>query len=223
MAQFENKIVVVTGGTQGLGAATATLLGERGAKGLVICGRSEEKGAAQAARLAALGTEVVFVKADLSNVDDCKAVIAAADSKFGRLDSLVNAAGMTNRGTILSTSPELFDQLFAVNIRAPFFLMQGAIELFKREGIAGTIVNISTMSSMGGQPFLAAYSASKGALDTLTPQYGLRRSAQPDPREQPQYRLDGVRGRGQDATRTGWPASRLARKGGCRSAEWPPY
>jgi NAD(P)-dependent dehydrogenase (short-subunit alcohol dehydrogenase family) len=168
MAQFENKIVVVTGGTQGLGAATATLLAERGAKGLVICGRSEEKGAAQAARLAALGAETVFVKADLSDVDDCKAVIAAADRKFGRLDSLVNAAGMTNRGTILNTSPELFDQLFAVNTRAPFFLMQSAIELFKRDGVAGTIVNISTMSSMGGQPFLAAYSASKGALDTLT-------------------------------------------------------
>lgn len=168
MAQFENKIIVVTGGTQGPGAATATLLAQRGAKGLVICGRSEEKGKAQAARLAALGTEAVFVKADLSKVDDCKAVIAAADTSFGRLDSLVNAAGMTNRGTILNTSPELFDQLFAVNIRAPFFLMQGAIELFKRDGIAGTIVNISTMSSMGGQPFLAAYSASKGALDTLT-------------------------------------------------------
>src|SRR6218665_2654492 len=88
MAQFENKIVVVTGGTQGLGAATATLLAQRGAKGLVICGRSEEKGKAQAARLAALGTETVFVKADLSNVDNCKAVIAAADKSFGRLDSL---------------------------------------------------------------------------------------------------------------------------------------
>jgi NAD(P)-dependent dehydrogenase (short-subunit alcohol dehydrogenase family) len=168
MGQFEKKIVVVTGGTQGLGAATAKLLAERGAEGLLICGRSEEKGRQKAANLEKLGTKAVFVSADLSKVEDCRAVIAAADRNFGRLDSLINVAGMTNRGTILNTSPELFDQLFAVNTRAPFFLMQGAIEIFRREAIAGTIVNISSMSSMGGQPFLAAYSSSKGALDTLT-------------------------------------------------------
>lgn len=168
MGQFDNKIAVVTGGTQGLGAATARLLAERGAKGLVICGRSEEKGRQQAAELEKLGAKTVYVAADLSKVEDCRAVIAAADKTFGRLDSLINVAGVTNRGTILNTSPELFDQLFAVNARAPFFLMQGAIEIFRREAIAGTIVNISSMSSMGGQPFLAAYSASKGALDTLT-------------------------------------------------------
>lgn len=168
MKQFENKVIVVTGGTQGLGAATATLLAERGAEGLVICGRSEDKGRRVAAELELLGAKAVFVAADLSKVDDCKSVIAAADQAFGRLDCLVNVAGVTNRGTILSTSEELFDQLFAVNTRAPFFLMQGAIEIFRRESIAGTIVNISSMSSMGGQPFLSAYSASKGALDTLT-------------------------------------------------------
>src|SRR5690606_14562634 len=70
--------------------------------------------------------------------------------------------------TILDTDPELFDRLFAVNMRAPFFLIQEAIKLFRRDKVEGTIVNISSMSSMGGQPFIAAYCASKGALDTLT-------------------------------------------------------
>jgi NAD(P)-dependent dehydrogenase (short-subunit alcohol dehydrogenase family) len=168
MGQFKNKIVVITGGTQGLGAATAKLLAERGASGLVICGRSEEKGRNQVAELKDRGTDAVYVAADLSKVEDCQAVIAAADKAFGRLDSLINVAGRTDRGTILNTSAEMFDQVFAVNTRAPFFLMQGAIEIFRREAIPGTIVNISSMSSMGGQPFLAAYSASKGALDTLT-------------------------------------------------------
>lgn len=166
--QFENKIIVVTGGTQGLGAATAKLLAERGAAGLVICGRSEEKGRAKAAELEKLGAPTVYVAADLAKIEDCRAVIAAADKAFGHLDSLINVAGVTSRGTILNTTPEGFDQLFAVNTRAPFFLMQEAIGLFRRDAVAGTIVNISSMSAMGGQPFLAAYSSSKGALDTLT-------------------------------------------------------
>ncbi|MEW9612780.1 SDR family oxidoreductase [Shinella sp. S4-D37] len=167
-AQLAGKIAVITGGTQGLGAATAGLFAERGAEGIVICGRSAEKGAAQVAALEKLGAKAVFVAADLGKVEDCRAVIAAADRAFGRLDILVNVAGATNRGNILETTPELFDMLFAVNTRAPFFLMQEAIRLFRREDVAGTIVNISSMSSMGGQPFLAAYCASKGALDTLT-------------------------------------------------------
>lgn len=166
--QFEGKVAVITGGTQGLGAATSRLFAERGASGLVICGRSAEKGAAQVALLEGLGARAVFVPADLGRVEDCRKVIAAADQAFGRLDILVNAAGATNRGTILETTPDLFDMLFAVNTRAPFFLMQEAIRLFRRDSVAGAVVNISSMSSMGGQPFIAAYCASKGALDTLT-------------------------------------------------------
>lgn len=166
--QLQGKIAVVTGGTQGLGAATADLFAERGVSGLVICGRSAEKGEARARALRDQGIETHFVAADLGRVEDCRAVIAKADEAFGRLDILVNVAALTNRGTILDTSPELFDTLFNVNVRGPFFLMQDAIKLMRREKTEGSIVNISSMSSMGGQPFLAAYSASKGALDTLT-------------------------------------------------------
>lgn len=166
--QFSGKVAVITGSTQGLGAATAKLFAERGAKGLVICGRSIEKGRAQVDHLKNAGAEAVFVEADLEKVEDCRKVISEANHVFGRLDVLVNAAGLTDRGTILDTSPELFDRLFAVNTRAPFFLIQEALKLFRRDKVEGTIVNISSMSSMGGQPFIAAYCASKGALDTLT-------------------------------------------------------
>lgn len=166
--QFENKIAVITGGTQGLGAATSELFASRGAEGIIICGRSEEKGVEQVRKLERLGSRALFVKADLTVVEDCRNVLAEADRVFGRVDTLANVAGATDRGTILETSSELFDRLFAINTRAPFFLMQEVIRLFRRDKIQGTIVNISTMSSMGGQPFLSAYSASKGALDTLT-------------------------------------------------------
>ena len=166
MGQFDGKIAVVTGGTQGLGAAIAALFVERGASGVIICGRSKEKGEAKARELRA--ADVRFVQADLSRVEDCRAVIAAADRHFGRVDVLVNAAAMTDRGTILDTSPERFDRIFATNVRAPFFLMQDAVAVMRREKTEGTIVNICSMSAMAGQPFIAAYCASKGALATLT-------------------------------------------------------
>lgn len=169
MKQFEDKVVVVTGGTQGLGAAIASLLAERGAKGVVICGRSRDKGEAKAREIGtATGVEVVYVPADLSSVEDCRTVINVADKKFGRIDILVNAAALTDRGTILNSSPELFDRMFATNVRAPFFLMQDAIKVMVREKIEGAIVNICSMSAMAGQPFLSAYCSSKGALATLT-------------------------------------------------------
>ncbi|MEQ1899353.1 MAG: SDR family oxidoreductase [Devosia sp.] len=169
MGRLDGKIAIVTGGTQGLGAAISKLFAERGAAGIVTCGRSAAKGEAHAAAVtAATGTPVQFVAADLARVEDCQTVVATADKRFGRVDVLVNVAATTDRGTIVDTDPELFDRMFAINTRAPFFLMQDAIKLMRREGIEGSIVNISSMSAMGGQPFLAAYSASKGALDTLT-------------------------------------------------------
>jgi NAD(P)-dependent dehydrogenase (short-subunit alcohol dehydrogenase family) len=168
-ARLDGKIAVVTGGTQGLGAAIAKLFAERGAAGVVICGRNRDKGEARARDIAAAtGAKVVYQQADLERVEDARAVIARADSEFGRVDALVNAAALTDRGTILDTSPELFDRIFAANVRAPFFLMQETVAIMRRESIEGTIVNIGSMSAMAGQPFIAAYCASKGALETLT-------------------------------------------------------
>jgi NAD(P)-dependent dehydrogenase (short-subunit alcohol dehydrogenase family) len=111
---------------------------------------------------------VEFVPADLSQVDDCYRVVDAARAKFGRLDYLVNSAATSERGGILDSSPELFDRIVALNVRAPFLLMQGAIKLMLERGAGGAIVNILSMSSHGGQPFLTPYSMSKGALATLT-------------------------------------------------------
>ena len=162
------KVGVVTGGTQGLGEAIAHVFADRRAAGLVICGRNQTNGARVKAALEAKGTKTVYVPADLAKVEDCRAVIAAADRVFGRVDALVNAAALTDRGTIWDTSPELFDSMMAINLRAPFFLIQEAATLMRRQGIKGSIVNIISMSGHGGQPFITAYCASKGALITLT-------------------------------------------------------
>ena len=166
--QFSGKIAVVTGGTQGLGEAVARLFAERGAAGLVISGRDKERGDAVARDLRAGGCPTHFVAGDLAKVAVCRKVIAKGDAAFGRLDCLVNAAAMTDRGTLLDTSPELFDQMFAINVRAPFFLMQEAAKIMIREKIEGTVVNILSMAAHGGAPFILAYNGSKGALLTLT-------------------------------------------------------
>ena len=161
-------VYLVTGGTQGIGEAVAMALARAGAKGLVICGRNREGGARVKAAIEAAGATADYVPADLAEIADCRAVTAACDARFGRLDGLVNAAGMTDRGTLEDSTRELWDRMFAVNTRAPFILMQDAVAIMRREGIAGSIVNIITMSSHGGQPFITAYCASKGALATLT-------------------------------------------------------
>ena len=169
MNRIDGKIAVVTGGTQGLGAAIARRLAEAGAAGIVTCGRGVEKGEAVAASISTgTGCKVVFQKADLGQVADCKAVIERANSEFGRVDILVNAAGITDRGDILRTDEALFDRMFAVNTRGPFFLMQGAIAIMIREGIEGAIVNIGSTSALAGQPFISTYCASKEALATFT-------------------------------------------------------
>jgi len=167
-ARLDGKVAVVTGGTQGLGEAIARLFASRGAHGIVICGRNAANGARVRDMLTALGTSAVFVEADLARIADVRAVIDAADKAFGHIDVLVNAAGLTDRGDILDTSEERYDELFDVNVKAPFFLIQGAARIMVREKIAGSIINVQSMSAHGGQPFLSAYSTSKGALATLT-------------------------------------------------------
>lgn len=169
MNRMDGKICVVTGATQGLGAAIARRLAAAGAAGLVITGRNLRRGEAVAKDIeAAFGLETHFLRADFARVDDCRHAIAETDRLFGRIDVLVNAGASTDRGTILDTSPELFDRLFATNVRGPYFLMQEAIKLMIRDGIEGAICNIGSISALAGQPFISAYCASKGALTTLT-------------------------------------------------------
>jgi NAD(P)-dependent dehydrogenase (short-subunit alcohol dehydrogenase family) len=163
--RMDGKVCVVTGATQGLGAAIARRLAAAGAKGIVITGRNADRGKAVAQDLL---VPSLFVQADLGNPDDCARVIADTDTRFGQVDVLVNAGALTDRGTILNTTPEMFDAMFATNVRGPFFLMQSAIRLMIRDGIAGAICNIGSTSALAGQPFISAYCASKGALATLT-------------------------------------------------------
>jgi NAD(P)-dependent dehydrogenase (short-subunit alcohol dehydrogenase family) len=105
--------------------------------------------------------------ADLADVGQCFAAIDRAGERFGALHGLVNAAGVTDRGTIDDTTPELFERVFAVDARAPFFLIQRVLPWLRRAG-GGTIVNVVSITVHGGTPQLAAYVAAKGALAAMT-------------------------------------------------------
>ncbi|MDX1540924.1 MAG: SDR family oxidoreductase [Geminicoccaceae bacterium] len=164
-ARLDGKVAVVTGSTQGVGEAVARLFGERGAAGIVLCGRNRAQGEALAADL---GDRAAFVQADLMHIADGQKVIDHAVERFGRLDILVNCAAATDRGTVDRTTEEVWDKIFTMNVKSQFFIIQRAVEAMRRHGQGGAIANIGTMVAYGGPPFLLPYSASKGALMTLT-------------------------------------------------------
>jgi NAD(P)-dependent dehydrogenase (short-subunit alcohol dehydrogenase family) len=165
---MDGKTAVITGSTQGLGETIAHLFADRGVTQMVITGRNAERGAKVKAALEAKKVKTVFVEADLVKLADVRKIVAASDAAFGRIDALVNAAALTDRGTIWDTSEARYDELFDANVKAPFFLMQDALHLMKKSKTSGTIVNILSMSGHGGQDFLTAYSTTKGALATMT-------------------------------------------------------
>ena len=165
---FEGKYAIITGSTQGLGEATARLFSNRGAAGIIITGRNSERGEAVASDLISTGCQAHFVKAHLENVDECKHIVAVANEIFGQIHILVNSAAITDRGTIWDSSVELWDRIMAVNVRAPFLLIQDVLQHMKRDNIEGTIVNVTSIAAYGSQPYLTPYATSKGALVTLT-------------------------------------------------------
>lgn len=166
--QFKNKVIIITGSTQGSGAETAKLFASRGAKAITICGRQEDKAMEVKKVIESYGTECLFVKADLANVEDCKNIVNQTDKKFGTVHSLVNVAGYTERGTILSASLDNFEKNFSINTRAPFLLMQESIKIMIRDKNNGTIASVLSMAMYSGMPFIVAYSGSKAALAVMT-------------------------------------------------------
>jgi len=170
--QFEGKVAVITGGSQGLGAATATMMAQRGAKGLVLVGRNEDRGRAVAE---AVDCEATFLAIDVASDTAADQIIGKADELFGQVDVLVNAAALTVRGSVWDSDAELWDQMLRVNTRAPALLISAAARIMKRQrdqatdaADGGSIVNIGSVAAHGGQDFLYPYSASKLALQAVT-------------------------------------------------------
>jgi NAD(P)-dependent dehydrogenase (short-subunit alcohol dehydrogenase family) len=162
---LKGRCLLVTGSTQGLGETIARAALASGAEALTITGRDTTKGEALAR---ALGARAHFHAADLALPDAPAQLFAKSLAAMGRVDGLVNAAALTTRASMLDGTVELWNRLFSVNTRAPYMLMQALIRHLLARGAPGSIVNIQSINAHGGAPDLAIYSATKGALQTLT-------------------------------------------------------
>ena len=140
-------------------------MSERGAKGLLLVGRDQNKGEAAAA---AIGDHALFLQADLAHRDTPDAVIGVAEERFGQVDCLVNAAALTVRASVWDCDADMWDLMLAINTRAPAMLITAVAKVMKRGGIEGTIVNVGSIAATTGADFLYPYSASKIALQAIT-------------------------------------------------------
>ncbi|RYI11366.1 MAG: SDR family oxidoreductase, partial [Acetobacteraceae bacterium] len=161
------RTIIVTGAASGIGAAIARMLAAEGVAGLLLTDRDRDGLDRIATDLGAL-TSVESVVADLADSTAATVIAEACVARFSRIDGMVNAAGLTTRGSFTTGTADLWDTLFAVNARAGFLLMQAAIADMTRRKAPGAIVNILSMNAHCGVPELAIYASSKGAMQTLT-------------------------------------------------------
>lgn len=171
MADFEGRVVLVTGGATGLGAAIAVGAAKRGARAVIInCTKSRKEAEATAEVIRACGAEPQIVQGDVSEDADCRRIAAAAES-YGRLDALVNNAGITKHapkhGDLDALTKEDFLRLYAVNTVGPFQMIRACRPLLDATPGA-SILMTSSIAAVAGIGSSVAYAASKGALNTMT-------------------------------------------------------
>ena len=164
---LEDMVLIVTGAANGIGRAIAEHAIERGVRRLVLTDVLDGALSDIAHGLGSVA-DIALIVADLSTPQEVKRIAVQAVSRFGRVDGLVNAAGITTRASFLTGDAEIWDQVFAINTRAPYLLMQSVIADMIDRKEPGSIVNIQSMNAHCGHPDLAIYASSKGALQTLT-------------------------------------------------------
>jgi NAD(P)-dependent dehydrogenase (short-subunit alcohol dehydrogenase family) len=162
------QVAVITGSTQGIGGGIALKLAAHGARILVHgCDTQRTGGEKIVEAVKATGSQALLVTGNLRDESHCRSIVRTALARFGRVDILVNNAAVVHRATLEDATTELWDEIFAVNVRAPFLLCQEAVRHMKERG-SGCIVNIGSGNGYCGAKRLLPYSASKGALTTFT-------------------------------------------------------
>ena len=167
---LQGKAAIVTGGGTGVGAATSRLLAERGCAVLVNYSRSREGAEKTAADCAARGVASLAHRADVSVDADCRAMVAAALERFGRLDVLVNNAGTTEfipHANLEGATAEVWMKILSVNLVGPFLCKRAAADALRADG-GGEVVNVSSVAGLAGMGSSIPYCASKGGLNNLT-------------------------------------------------------
>lgn len=160
-SKFSGKVIIITGSSMGIGKSLAILLGSYNAK-LVINGRNPERLQATEKEIKDKGYDVLSFAGDVTNESDCKKLVDATLKQFGKIDVLVNNAGISMRGTIEQVLPAVTESIFNVNTIAPINLSQLVIPHVRQTN--GSIVFISSLAGLRGLPIIGLYSAAKMAL-----------------------------------------------------------
>ena len=163
---FAGKVVLVTGSTTGIGEACAKVFAGAGAA-VMVSGRDQPRGAKVVERIRAQGGRAEFTAVDLREAGACDRLVSATVERLGRLDVLVNNAGILYTADATSTSDEQWLATMAVNVNALFYLSRAAVRHMRRHG-GGAIVNVASEWGLNGEPRHVAYCASKGAVVQIT-------------------------------------------------------
>ena len=164
--RVEGKVALVSGGARGIGAATAKILAQEGAS-VVIADVLEDDGRATEAQISESGGRATFMRLDVTNEENWTQVIEATVATYGRLDVLVNNAGISGRTTVQETLEETWDRVMAVNGKGVFLGTKLAISELRKAG-GGSIINISSIYGIVGSETSTPYHASKGAVRIFT-------------------------------------------------------
>ena len=163
---FEGKVALVTGGTSGIGKATAIAFARAGAK-VILTGRREKEGAQVVAEIKKLGGDAAFVRADVAQDTDVTAMVDFTSDKFGRLDVAFNNAGVEWKGPLDQATEAEYRRVFDINVWGVLNSMRHEIPVMLKNG-GGAIVNTSSVAGHVGLPQVSVYIASKHAVEGLT-------------------------------------------------------
>ena len=167
MFEINGKTAIVTGGTSGIGLATAEALLKKGAK-VVISGRGAQRGAEAEAKLKEISPDVVYVQTDTSKEEEVKQLVDFAVEKFGSLDIMFNNAGIGIQAPVDQMSGEDFRKVIDINLNGVFYGIKYAAIQMKKQGKGGAIVSTSSIEGVIGDPLIPSYNAAKGGVNILT-------------------------------------------------------
>ncbi len=166
MNRLNGKIAIVIGATSGMGRATAKAFAEEGAK-VVFSGRRAEKGLSLEREITEAGGEGLFIQADSTKPEELKKIFDTTMEKYGRIDVLMNNAGISVTTLIEETPLEDYDRIMDLNVRSYYEACQIAVPVMKKQG-GGSIINTASIGGIKGMPGITAYAASKGAVRLFT-------------------------------------------------------
>ncbi|HLC60687.1 MAG TPA: 3-oxoacyl-ACP reductase family protein [Candidatus Nanoarchaeia archaeon] len=168
MKKLEGKVAIVTGSDRGIGRGIALSLAKEGCRIVVNSHKNVREGNGVVSEVKNLGSDAIFVVADVSNERHVRNLVEKAIKKFGKLDILVNNAGILVMGTILTLTEKDWNRQLDVNLKGVFLCTKYAVQQMVKRGKGGRVINISSIAGLVGFPGISAYCASKGGVTELT-------------------------------------------------------